>query len=193
MTDERTMERKWRIGIAISIFTIILGFVSFDPVSAWRDRGVKRAEQLQACMKFHHMSKATERTDVDFSASRQAEGEYGQISFASCRWPPKQSDSADGYSAIDVIVADGPGFGEDSGTSMLNRVTATCDRLKLWFTTGSQDATTKLAPYAAEIGSVVIAATGQPYTGKSPYPYPRQDELVVVKDTKIVLDKARCL
>jgi hypothetical protein len=140
-----------------------------------------RAEQLRLCRQDHGLTKSYE----EFA------GEGDVRVFAACEWPPPAYADGDGYSEITVVSGEGPLPDEASGANMLNRIRATCETLELVYVFGSQGAFETLPPFLASAGAVVTYE-GDPWEGPAPYPYPESDEIVVLKNSKYLLDTAKC-
>lgn len=185
-----TANRKWLIGLVLPL--LISGSLLTAVFQYLTGRSTTAADRVAECIKIHQMSLAHDKKRTDFTQSHYDEtGEYGKTVFASCDWPKRNYSSPEGYSEIAVISAEGPGEDEASGASAIDRIVATCPVIELGYTFGSMGDTERLPPFRTERGSV-IDVRGNPWTGKSPYPYPERTEIVVVRNMKVGLDTAAC-
>jgi hypothetical protein len=187
--------RRWAVGLAVTIFFGVTGGLGFAVFQWATSRDVTASEQVRTCMAQHSLNKARDKVELPVPSQDEEAIEYvySRTAYASCEWPPPAYAQADGYSEIVVKQTDGPGEDEASDANSLDRLTATCPRMELAYTYGSQGYSERLDPYIVSLGDVIQALTGEPWTGESPYPYPERDEVVVVHNSKIGLDSARCL
>lgn len=146
------------------------------------DTGATLATGLQRCLQQHHLSRAHER-----------QGESSSLTFASCEWPAPSYADADGFSEIRITYGEGPGESESSDSNVLDRISSNCARLELAYSFGYQGDSRREEPFTANRGDVLSAFTGRRWDGNTPYPYPRRDEIVVVRNSHIDLDEARCV
>jgi len=152
------------------------------------------AAQVRACQELHGLTSDQVRREIS-GPTPSGGGSPPAIGqeFLECEWPPPDYADADGYSQIRSLKGVGPGESEASGATALDRITATCHRMELGYSFGTQGFDEDLEPFVAEKGDVVHARGGVPWESPRPYPYPERDEVVVVRDLDLALEAARCV
>ena len=116
--------------------------------------------------------------------------------FQRCEWPPPPFADPDGYSDVIYRSTTGPGEGGYTGADSADRLkAASCERLKLAYSFGSQGHYAHEAPFDARVGTVVWAHDGTEYADEfGPIPfYPGRDELVVLRNGRREIDSAECV
>ena len=111
--------------------------------------------------------------------------------FRACDWPAL-GGSGDGYNEITVTFGVGPGKSESTGANHADLVAATCSKIEFAYQYGSVGNYTNVKPFTVSTGNVVTFE-GETWDGADPAPYPASNEIVVVHNTRAVLDTARCV
>lgn len=160
------------------------------------------AEQVRLCVKAHHLDGAQDDFWIDTGTSERVPansfGRTGQARIiATCQWPPAEYSDAQGYSEIRVSTEDGPQEYESSSSNVVNRIASPCPTLQLFYTAASQGSRAALDPYEVARGEVVSAWDGSPWEGEAApgreLPFPGRDEILVVGNSKVYLDRAQCV
>jgi hypothetical protein len=122
------------------------------------------AQSVQACITAHALSHPSEQrapqageTNIQQSGS----GPFTQTTYATCTSPPAPGADPDGYRAITVTQAAGPGSDEASGEDEADRIESPCGTLSLVYGFASQGVITHYPPLLARPGEIwIYRATG---------------------------------
>jgi hypothetical protein len=112
-----------------------------------------------------------------------------------CDWPPKPWSDGDGYSEIWVQPTVGPGKTEASGADMADVIKSSCNRLKISYSIVAQGYQKSLPAFTSEPNRTVWH-DGRPYRVPPQERlnfYYERDELVVLRNAKIRLDRVKCV
>jgi hypothetical protein len=150
-------------------------------------------EKLNACMDQHEMSQAE-------TVWRMRDGITTY--YKRCAWPRVEAADPDGYTEIKVIARRGPGDSEASGTTNADVIKSMCSELEVEYSNvygggGEVDKVEEPRPAIRSEPARVIVYTGEEWPTDSqdsdqlPFDY-QPDELVVLRDSRVVLDDVRC-
>lgn len=144
----------------------------------------ERADRVQAAMRRHGMSRASEKA----TSSR------GILLFKTCEWPPPTYADPDGYHEVRVQTVRGPGGYEATGTNYADRITMNSPFVEVAYSFSGMGQFAMLTPFAVARGAVVDA-DGRPYDGSdADLGFLRgRDEIVVLHNHKRGLDSVRAL
>lgn len=115
--------------------------------------------------------------------------------FDSCVWPPPLYADADGFTEITAQLAQGPGQGESSDATMVDRITGPCHQFRLTYDFGFQGDLQHLQPFTAPPG--MVTSLDKPGIAWSPgVPalsfYPSRAEVDVVHNDHNALSDVKC-
>ena len=147
--------------------------------------GAFAAQKVRSCMTLHHMTAASE---ISFSSSTITV-------FARCSWPPPAWANQDGYSQINATMRPGPYYYEASDANFADYISGpNCHLFKLQYNFSFQGVSSTPPAFEAVAGMVTSEDhPGQPWTGKSQYPYPTKDEVVYLHNLNQMIRSAQCL
>jgi hypothetical protein len=95
--------------------------------------------------------------------------------YLECEWPPPDYADADGYSFVRLLSGEGPGESEASDATVVDRVTASCDRMELTYSFGTQGFDEDFEPFEVALGDVVHARGGGGMGRRASAPIPTAD------------------
>lgn len=170
------------IGGGAALFRV---FEDDEPsAEAQGDGGITAAERVQACVETHGLQGA--RTVTDDTATDTTR-------ILRCAWPPATGSDPDGYLEISYHTVEGPGDSEASGAVWATRISAPCDPVWLSYSTASMGAQGRLEPFAAS-ADTLVTPYGELWDGmRSELSfYPDRDEVVVIHNSKVILDDVDC-
>jgi hypothetical protein len=148
----------------------------------------------------HKMSRAA-TTVTTLVVAREAPGEEpgpGEQDVATvfqrCEWPPKQWSDPDGYSQISVQVTPGPGQSEASDANTADIIKSPCSLLEVLYSIATQghQASFPEGKFTSKPFRAVYYFKGKVYGGELNFYYDH-DELVVLRNSKVRLDRVRCV
>jgi hypothetical protein len=162
----------------------------------------KGGAEVRACMAQHQMSRSTTTSVTTVAARGTLPGETSEIAqpdnvtiLRRCDWPPKPWSDGDGYSEISVQATIGPGETEASSANIADVIKSSCARLKISYSIVAQGYQKSLPAFTSQPNRTVWH-DGRAYR-TPPQPrlnfYYERDELVVLRNAKIRLDRIRCV
>ena len=116
------------------------------------------------------------------------------VKFAQCEWPPPEDAKADGYYEIEVTAVEGPGRSEAEGETVVDRISAPCQKLKMSYSFAHMDVRERRT-FEVTADSIVTWE-GEPWEGKVPGDlgfYPDRGEFVVVRSLRSAADSIACV
>jgi len=116
------------------------------------------------------------------------------VKFAQCEWPPSEDAEADGYYEIEVTAVEGPGRSEAEGETVVDRISAPCQKLKMSYSFAQMDVRERRT-FEATVDSIVTWE-GEPWEGKVPEDlgfYPERGEFVVIRSLRSAADSIACV
>ena len=116
------------------------------------------------------------------------------VKFAQCEWPPPAYAEADGYYEIEITAVEGPGRSEAEGETVVDRISAPCQRLRLSYSFAHMDVRERRT-FEVTADSIVTWE-GEPWRGNVPGDlkfYSERDEFVVVRSLRSTADSVTCV
>ena len=165
-------------------------------------QAAKGGAEVRACMAQHEMSRSATTSVTTVEARGTLPGETPETAqpddvtiLRRCDWPPKPWSDGDGYSEISVQATIGPGETEASSANIADVIKSSCDRLKISYSIVAQGYQKSLPAFTSQPNRTVWH-DGRSY--KSPPQqrlnfYYERDELVVLRNAKIRLDRIKCV
>jgi len=201
--DEFHVPGRALVVVAVLVGVALVSAAVLPPLFTYvTGREVSNAEQVRTCMDQHQMNSARDKREVETAGDTYlGEEVYRRTTFRFCDWPRPGYAEADGYSQIEVIVTPGPGDSEATDATNLDRILTTCPAISVTYQFGLQGSSEFVGPYTLRPGDVVEPFTGKAWVPQAPadgeepmvvYPYPQSEEVIVVRNDHIVLDKASC-
>ena len=165
-------------------------------------QAAKGGAEVRACMAQHQMSRAatTSVTTVEARGTLPSEtSETAQQDSVTilrrCDWPPKPWSDGDGYSEISVQETIGPGETEASSANIADVIKSSCDSLKISYSIVAQGYQKSLPAFTSQPNRTVWH-DGRVYRTPPQLRlnfYYERDELVVLRNAKIRLDRVKCV
>jgi hypothetical protein len=165
-------------------------------------QAAKGGAEVRACMAQHQMSRSATTSVTTVEARGIVAGETSETAqpdnvtvLRRCDWPPKPWSDGDGYSEISVKVTIGPGETEASGANIADVIKSSCDSLKISYSIVAQGYQKSLPAFTSQPNRVVwhdCRAYRTPPQQRLNFYYER-DELVVLRNAKIRLDRIACV
>ena len=165
-------------------------------------QAAKGSAEVRACMAQHQMSRSNTTSVTTVEARGTLPGETPETAQPDnvtilrwCDWPPRPWSDGDGYSEISVQATIGPGETEASSANIADVIKSSCDRLKISYSIAAQGYQESLPAFTSQPNRTVWH-DGRAY--RTP-PQPRlnfyfeRDELVVLRNAKIRLDRVKCV
>jgi hypothetical protein len=178
------------------------GTVTPTSVAATVVPAAKASAEVRACMAQHQMSRSATTGTTIVLARGTLPGETPETAqpdhvtvLRRCDWPPKPWSDGDGYSEIWVQPTVGPGETEASDADVADVIKSSCNRLQVSYSIVAQGYQKSLPAFTSEPNRTV-RHDGKPY--RSPPQerlnfYYERDELVVLRNAKIRLDRVKCV
>jgi hypothetical protein len=178
------------------------GAVPPTSVAATVVPAAKGSAEVRACMEQHQMSRsATTSTTIVLARGtlpdetpETAQPDHVTI-LRRCDWPPKLWSDGDGYSEIWVQPTVGPGETEASDADVADVIKSSCNRLQVSYSIVAQGYQKSLPAFTSEPNRTV-RHDGKPYLSPPQERlnfYYERDELVVLRNAKIRLDRVKCV
>jgi hypothetical protein len=155
---------------------------------------------VRACMVQHGMSRAV-TTATTLVEARKAPGEEPQPGeqdtatvLQRCEWPPKPWSDPDGYSQISVQATLGPGESEASDANTADIIKSPCRLLEVVYSIAAQGHQESFpeGKWTSKPSRAVYYFKGEEYRDELNFYYDH-DELVVLRNSKVRLDRVRCV
>jgi hypothetical protein len=158
--------------------------------------------EVRACMAQHQMSRTAITSTTTVEARGTLPGETPETAqldnvtiFRRCDWPPKTWSDGDGYSEIWVQPTIGPGETEATSANVADVIKSRCDRLQVSYSIVAQGYQKSLPAFISEPNRTVWH-DGRTYRAppqKQLNFYYERDELIVLRNAKIRLDRVKCV
>jgi hypothetical protein len=152
--------------------------------------------QISRCMQLHGLpeqrSVFREPSSEGPAGPVQLPGET--VKFAQCEWPPPAHAEADGYYEIEVTAVEGPGRSEAEGETVVDRISAPCQKLSLSYSFAHMEVRERRT-FEVRADSIVTWE-GEPWQEKAPGDLkfsPERGEFVVVRGLRSTADSATCV
>lgn len=191
--------RTHRIALIGAIAACISAAAVFLPlVYRVLDRDSTHADRIASCLQTHGMEDSFEIEKEEYDSEHQRDtGEISRTVFSECRWPPKETQQADGYSRIEVLTQVGPAVGEITFANVTDRIDATCEIVEVVYQMATMGDYSELPPVQFPRGIVAYALDGEVEEFIEPWPgsaetYPQPHEIISLHNGKRLLNTARC-
>jgi hypothetical protein len=187
---------KQMIVIAAALITAVGGLgAAYVTTHDGKDEKVSSATQVRECIDQHKLAKAQIRTKPKLTKDENGEPEYITY-YKRCDWPPAPGADKTGYSEVSVTARLGPGESEATDMDTADVIKSSCSELEVTYSIAAQGDQEPLKPFRS-IPNRVVFYTGEAWQrtpDETPLPfYYEQDELVVLRNSKVRLDSVRCV
>ena len=157
---------------------------------------------VRNCMIQHKMSRAVTTSTTLVEARGTDPGETPETAepdnvtvFQRCDWPPKPWSDSDGYSQISVQYTLGPSVSEVTDANTADIIKSSCNLLDVEYSVAAQGYQERLPAFRSKPYRAVYYS-GEEYRAPPGEPlnfYYEPDELVVLRNSKVGLDRVRCV